>query len=333
MLHTDLCDLFSIEYPIIQAGMGVFTSAELVAAVSNAGGLGSLGTGLRPVERVKSEVLLRPVEGLKEELARVRQLTNRPFAVNYTLAQPNEELFSLILESKPPVISFALGDPGELVSRAHAAGSLVMHQVTTVQQATQAAKRGVDVIVAQGGEAGGFGGPVAALPLIPQVVDAVHPVPVVAAGGIADGRGLAAALILGAQGVNLGTRFLASAEAPVSEAWKRAIVEAQSEDAIRVEVWNDIFPPWTMAYDTVPRALRTPFIEKWMKGREAAKQEVERLRVEVIAAIQQGRMQEFIPWAGQTAGLIHEILPAAEIVRRLAAQAEEALRRALLFVT
>jgi enoyl-[acyl-carrier protein] reductase II len=315
MIRTKLCDLFRIQFPIIQAGMGVFTSAELVAAVSNAGGLGSLGTGLRPPA------------SLKKELPRVRQLTSRPFALNYTLTQPNEEIFALILEAKPPIISFALGDPGELVKKAHAVGSLVMHQVTTVQQAKQAAETGVDVIVAQGGEAGGFGGTVAALPLIPQVVDAVRPIPVVAAGGIADGRGLAAALVLGAQGINIGTRFLASVEAPISEMWKQAIIAAESEDAVKVDVWNDIFPRGSVAYDTVPRSIRTSFIEKWQKSREVARQEAERLRAEVISAIQQGKMEEFIPWAGQTVGLVHDILPAAEIIKRIIKEAEEILRQ------
>lgn len=327
MLHTKLCDLLGIEVPVIQAGMGVFTSAELVGAVSNAGGLGSLGTGLRPVESLRSELLLRPPASLKEELPRVRQLTSRPYAVNYTVSQPNEDIFALILEARPPVISFALGDPGELVKRAHAVGSLVMHQVTTVAQAKQAAEIGVDIIVAQGAESGGFGGAVAALALIPQVVDAVRPIPVVAAGGIADGRGLAAALVLGVQGANVGTRFLASIEAPISDMWKRAILAAESEDAIKVEVWNDIFPKWSGAYDTVPRAIRTPFIDEWQERRDAAKQESERLRAEVIAAIQQGRIEELIPWAGQTAGMIRQILPAAEIVRRMVAEAEETLKQ------
>ena len=320
MIRTRLCDLFGIEYPIIQAGMGVFTSAELVAAVSNAGGLGSLGTGLRRVA------------GWKEELPRIRQLTARPFAVNITLAQPDEEIFALVLEARPPIISFALGDPGELVKRAHAAGSLVMHQVTTVLQAKQAVERGVDVIIAQGAEAGGFGGTVAALPLIPQVVDAVNPIPVVAAGGIADGRGLAAALVLGAQGVNVGTRFLASSEAPISDSWKQAVMAAESEDAVKVEVWNDIFARSSTAYETVPRAIRTPFIEKWWDRREEARAEAERLRGDVLSAIQQGKMEEFIPWAGQTVGLVREILPAAEIVKRMVAEAEEALKQAASFV-
>jgi enoyl-[acyl-carrier protein] reductase II len=168
---------------------------------------------------------------------------------------------------------------------------------------------------------------VAAVALIPLVVDAVRPIPVVAAGGIADGRGLAAALVLGVQGANVGTRFLASIEAPISDMWKRAILAAESEDAIKVEVWNDIFPKWSGAYDTVPRAIRTPFIDEWQERRDAAKQESERLRAEVIAAIQQGRIEELIPWAGQTAGMIRQILPAAEIVRRMVAEAEETLKQ------
>ncbi|HWQ89301.1 MAG TPA: nitronate monooxygenase family protein [Desulfitobacteriaceae bacterium] len=336
MLRTGLCDLLGIELPIIQAGMGVFTSAELVAAVSNAGGLGSLGTGLRPVESLSWKNINsgnymkpdgpRPAVSLGEELPRIRELTDRPFAVNYTLSQVNEEIFTTILAAKPPLISFALSDPGDFVMRAHAVGSLVMHQVTTVQQAEQAAARGVDIIVAQGSEAGGFGGKVAAMVLIPQAVAAVRPIPVVAAGGIADGLGLAAALVLGAQGVNLGTRFLASLEAPISNNWKQVIISAKSEDAIKVEVWNKIFPWNPLAYETVPRAIHTPFIEKWQEHGEITEQEAKVLRGEVIAAIQQGRMEEFIPWAGQTVGLVHEVLPAAEIVRRIAAEAEEALK-------
>ncbi len=321
MLRTRLCDLFGIEFPIIQGATGPFTSAELVAAVSNAGGLGSLGTGLRPIEDVR------------QHLTHIRRLTNKPFAVNYTLAQLNEEMFSLILEAKPPIISFALGDPGELVKRAHAVGSLVMHQVTTVRQAREAAKQGVDAIIAQGSEAGGFGGTVAALALIPQVVDAVRPIPIVAAGGIADGRGLAAALILGAQGINIGTRFLASVEAPINETWKRTIIASESEDSVKVEVWNDIFPPRPEAYDTVPRALLTPFIKEWQQHRDDAKREAGRLRSEIIAAIQQGKMEQFIPWTGQTTGLVREILPAAEIVKKIVAEAENVLRQAPKLVT
>ena len=317
MIHTPICDLLGIEFPIIQAGMGPFTSAELVAAVSNAGALGSLGAGARPIKN------------FREQLYKISGLTNRPFAVNHTLspALPNPEAFNLSLKAKPRLISFALGNPKEYVKQVHDEGILVMHQVTTVEQAYQAAECGVDIIIAQGSEAGGFGGTIAGLVLIPQVVDAVSPVPVVAAGGIADGRGLAAALVLGAQGVNLGTRFLASIEAPISDNWKQAILRAESQDAVKVEFWNDIFPVSGQAYQVIPRALSSPFIMEWQNRREVAKQEAKRLQIEVVSAIEQGRVGDLFPFTGQTTGQIKDILPAAEIVHRLVNEAEVALKR------
>src|SRR5262249_44902412 len=230
MLRTPFCDLLGIDLPVMQAAIVPFTTPELTAAVSNAGGLGSLGTAMRSIEQVR------------DNLARTRDLTDRPFAVNFTLSTFDEQAFALALAARPAAISLALGDPGELVARAHAAGCRVIHQVHTVAQARCAAAAGVDVVIAQGSEAGGVTGPVGALALIPQVVDAVAPLPVLAAGGIADGRGLAAALVLGAQGANIGTRFLASVEAGCGDAWKQAIVAAAAEDAVRVELWCDVFP-------------------------------------------------------------------------------------------
>src|SRR6266567_1821513 len=292
MLSTQLCDLLQIEFPVIQAGMGPFTGAQLVAAVSSAGGLGSLGASQRPGA------------DLERQLALIRRLTDRPFAVNHLVPTLNQEAFALTLTAKPSIISLALGEPGDLVKRAHDVGILVMQQVHTVKQARQAAEREVDVIIAQGSEAGGFG-------------------------GIADGRGLAAALVLGAQGINVGTRFLATREAPISEGWKQAILAAESEDAVKVEVWNDMFPlPGGGGYGTVPRALRTPFIEEWQQRRDDARREAERLQGEVNAALQQGRLHETVPFSGQTTGLIRDILPAGDIVRSIVAQAEEALKRA-----
>ena len=248
--------------------------------------------------------------------------------MNHVVPALDEAAFALTLAARPAVISLALADPGDLVQRAHDAGILVVHQVTTVAQARQAAGRGVDVIIAQGGESGGFAGTVAALALIPQVVDAVRPIPVVAAGGIADGRGLAAALVLGAEGINVGTRFLASEEAPISRAWKQMIVDAVAEDAIPVEVLNDINPmPGSYGYGTVARSLRTPFIETWQQCRDEARREADRLRGELLAASQQGRLHEMLPVAGQSAGLIRDILPAGEIVQRIVAEARLALEQ------
>ncbi len=320
MLRTPVCDLLDIQHPIIQAGMGGFTSAELVAAVTNAGGMGSLGAANRPVD------------DLRRQLARIRDLTSGSFAVNHLPPVLNEEAFAATLEAKPRVVSMALADPGGLAQRVHDAGSLVMQQVHTVKQAYEAAERGVDLIVAQGSEAGGYGGTVAAL--IPQVVDAVRPIPVIAAGGIHDGRGLAAALILGAQGVNIGTRFLATVEAPVGDGWKQAILAAASEDAVKVDVWNDILPlPGTAGYGTVPRALRTPFVDEWARRRDDAKRDSQRLQGEIMAAVRERRFHEYVPFAGQTAGAIRDIRPAADVVRDLIAEAESALRSAAALVS
>lgn len=320
MLRTPLCDLFGIDHPIIQAGMGPFGSgAKLAAAVSNAGAIGTLGG------------TARAIEDLHTQLAVLHSLTDRPFIVNFTQPwlQQNPEAFDVVLEAKPPIISLALGDPGDLVNRAHNAGALFVQQVHTVEQAQLVAERGVDVIIAQGSEAGGFTGAVAMPVLVPQVVDAVRPIPVVAAGGIADGRGLAAALVLGAQGVNMGTRFLASEEASIGERWKQAILDAKSQDAVKVDLWDEIFPkPAGGAFDVVPRALRTRFIEEWQDRRDQAAKEAERLQAEISSGFQQGRMEEFVPFTGQTAGLIRQILPAEEIVHTLIRDAEEALQRA-----
>jgi enoyl-[acyl-carrier protein] reductase II len=313
VVHTRFTEIVGITIPIMQAPMGGFTGAELAAAVSNAGGLGTLGAALRPID------------DLKVQLARLRELTDRPFAVNHSVPFLDMDAFALTLKARPAVISTSVGDPGSLAERAHEAGSLVIHQVGSVDQALQAAERGVDVIIAQGTEAAAYTGSVAALPLIPQVVDAVDPIPVIAAGGIFDGRGLVAALALGAEGASLGTRFLASAEAP-SEGWKKKIRAAKSEDAVKVEAWNAIIP-LEGAYEVVARALRTPFIESWLTSPERTAQDASDLIEEIQSALQDGRFHELMPFAGQTAGGINEILPAGEIVRRIEAEAHQAWER------
>ena len=316
MLKTALCDRLGIEVPIILAPMGTCTSAEFAAAVSNAGGLGGIGS------------LFRSTAAVKRDIDGVRRLTSRPFAINHIPQTLDAEAFRCTLEARPAVISFALADPGDLVRQAHDVGSLVMLQVTTVAQAVQAAERGVDVIIAQGGEAGGYCGEVSTMTLVPQVVDAVSPVPVVAAGGIFDGRGIAAALMLGAVGVNLGTRFITSTEAPAPEEWKQAITIAKSEDAIKVDVINDISPlPGTEGFHTVPRSLPTAFLDDWSGKREAARRDRDRWRGQIVATTQAGRQHECVLWAGQTAGGINEILSVGEIMRRLIAETEAALRR------
>ena len=267
----------------------------------------------------------------KDQITQVRELTSKPFAVNHVVPLLDDEAFEATLRAKPAVVSLALGDPGGLVERAHAAGATVIHQVHTVGQARRVAELGVDAIIAQGSEAGGQGMSlgVGAMALIPQVVDAVAPVPVLAAGGVADGRGLAAALVLGAQGANIGTRFLASEEASADDSWKRGILATESEDVIRFEVWREIFPPASEeAYETVPRVMPTSFVEEWQRSPEEARKEAERLHGEVISVVRQRRPHELVPFTGQTAGMIRDILPAGEIVRRMIAEAEQALEQA-----
>ena len=223
-IRTPLCDLLGIEHPIICAPFGPWPQVELAAAVSEAGGLGSVGTAVRPVE------------ALQDDWRRVRELTVKPFAINHTRRPFDETAFAASLDARPAVLSFHIGEPMNLIDRAHAAGILWMHQVGTVDQARQALDAGADIIIAQGWEAGGNAGDVAMSVLVPQVVDIAGATPVVASGGVGDGRGLAAALALGAQGASVGTRFVASVEMQTSDAWKQAIVAADATDAVKVDV-------------------------------------------------------------------------------------------------
>ena len=317
-MRSRLCDLVGIEFPVVQAGTSIFSSPALAAAVSDAGALGSLGAWNRPTDQ------------LRRDLAELRRSTDRPFAVNHVVPDLNADAFEATLEYGPAVISFALDDAGaDLIGRVHDAGSLAMQQVTTVQQAQLAAEHGADIIVAQGGEAGGYAGTVSTLSLVPQVVDAVGPLPVLAAGGIADGRGIAAAMVLGAAGVNLGSRFLASAESPVGERWKEALVAHPSEDWIQAAFINAMNPnPGTLGYGTRLRLLRTDFVQRW----EERTSEVQHDRAPVLAELEEaaaaGDREALLVVGGQSAGLIKRVEPAAAIVRELVAETRDALANA-----
>jgi enoyl-[acyl-carrier protein] reductase II len=311
-MQTQLTKLLGIDAPIVQGSFGPWTSVTLSAAVSDAGGLGSIGTALVTPERVV------------EMIAEMRERTDRPFAVNHTWRPMNEDAFRLTLEARPPVVSLALGGPGDLAARAHDAGVTFMAQVHTVEQAVRAAEAGADIVIAQGSEAGGFGGEVSTMALLPQVVDAIAPVPVLAAGGIADGRGLAAALVLGAQGVNIGTRFLASAEAGVPAAYKDAILAAASQDAVKVEFADSVFgrAGGPDPYATRPRALRTAFIERY---NAEPPEDGPAVGAELVRAVREGRGHDLVPFGGQTAGLIDRVLPVREIVETMVRDATERL--------
>jgi enoyl-[acyl-carrier protein] reductase II len=313
-MRTRLCDVLGIDVPIIAAPFGPWDSVELAAAVCRAGGLGSLGTAVRPVPE------------LRDQWLRLRARTDRPFAINHVTRPFDEEAFAATLEARPAAISFHLGDPGELVGRAHDAGIRWIQQVMDVGQAREAVRRGVDVIVAQGGEAGGHSGFVGTMALVPQVVDVAGAIPVVAAGGIADGRGLAAALALGAAGVAMGTRFLASDEMSVDPEWKRMIVRAASGDAVHSDMLDLLLPPYNRPhYPARARVLRTPFLDEWSGRPDELARHAPELAAQIVKDVLQGGGQEHVPFAGQSAGLISEVLPADRIVAGTVHEAERIL--------
>ena len=231
-MKTSLCQMLEIEHPIVAAPMGPdLTGPDLVAAVSNAGGLGIL----------QAQFCAPPL--FREEIRRVRGLTDKPFGVNLLLHFSVEEQVAVCLEKRIPILSLFWGDPTPYVERAHAAGVKVFHQVGSVAEAQRAAAAGVDVIIAQGVEAGGHvAGEVSTLALVPRVVDAVAPRPVVAAGGIADARGVVAVLALGAQAAVLGTRFLASTESRAHPRYKQKVLEARERDTVRTILFGYGWP-------------------------------------------------------------------------------------------
>jgi len=313
VLHTRVCDVLGIAVPILQAGMSTFTSAELVAAVSNAGGLGILGA------------LLRPVDQLRDEIRRIRTLTSRPFGVNHVIAHLDPAALDVTFEERVPILSLAWGDPAPLVARAHAAGLRVVHQVPTAAEAARAAAAGVDVIIGQGTDGGGHVGLVGTLPLLPTVVDAARGTPVLAAGGIADGRGLAAALALGADGVLMGTRFLATIEAPIPDTWKRTIVDSDESTTVRTAAFDRaVAMPWPGAE---VRAIRNAFLAEWAERPDDAAAHAGELGPALFGALAAGDFVTFPPMAGQSCGLVHEVLPAGDVVRRTIAECEAALGR------
>jgi nitronate monooxygenase/enoyl-[acyl-carrier protein] reductase II len=315
VLRTPLCELLGIDVPIVGAPFGPWEQVDLAAAICAAGGLGSVGTALRTVPE------------LQAQWERLRERTDRPFAINHTVRPFDEEAFAATLAFRPAAISFHLGVAADLVARAHDAGILWIQQVMSRAQAQEAVTAGADVIVAQGGEAGGNSGFVSTFVLVPQVVDLAGEIPVVAAGGIADGRGLAAAIALGAQGVCMGTRFLAATEMRIADEWKQRIVAADALDAVKVANSDRVMPPFNRPGGPAePRALETPLIAQLRRHPEWVDPTTmgPRLRESLLS----GRGDEYLPFTGQSAGLIEDVLGAAEIVERVMAEAEAVLSRA-----
>ena len=312
MIHTRICDLLGVRHPIVLGGMGTATTAPLVAAVSNAGAFGTLGTSAFNTATLETEI------------ASIRERTDKPFGVNHLLFQIKEDMFTVTLRARPTVAAFAWARKDqnlrEYFQRAHGAGCKVMYMANEVPEALRAAEAGADVLVAQGTEAGGHVGWMAALPLVPMMVKAVAPLPVLSAGGIADGRGLAASLALGADGVLLGTRFMATPEAPIHANYKQVIVKSDGHDTVLTEI-PDLATQrvWPGA---MSRAQRNQFIERW-SGREwALRQNAQEVGKQVAAARAAGDINNASLSFGQDAGLIDSIKTVKEVVQDIVAEAE-----------
>lgn len=326
-LATDFTSLAGIEFPIVQAPIGSASTPELVAAVSNAGGLGMLSLTWRT-----------PSEA-RELIRQTRALTDRPFGVNLVLLWDAAERLAIALEEGVPIVSLSWGDPTPWVEQIHAAGALVIHMVGSTAAAIAAKRCGVDAVVAQGLEASGHvEGRTGIMALIPEMVDAVAPLPVLAAGGIGDGRGLAAALCLGASGVWLGTRFLLAEEADAHPDYQRWLIDAGASDTIHTTLFRGGWPP-----NTPVRTLPNKTLQLWQDagrpepGRGPGENDVIghtgkgvpiiRYHDDFPGALTTGDLESMVLYAGEGVGVMGEVLPAAEIVRTMTDQAESVLRR------
>nr|WP_033376690.1 enoyl-[acyl-carrier-protein] reductase FabK [Desulfurispora thermophila] len=308
VLKTRLCEMLGIQYPILQGGMAWVSTAELAAAVSNAGGLGIIGTGQAPPDWVRQQV------------KRARELTEKPFGVNVMLLSPHvEEIMQIIIEEKVAVVTTGAGNPGKYIPALHAAGCKVFPVVSSVALARRLERAGVDGIIAEGLESGGHIGELTTMALVPQVVDAVK-VPVVAAGGIADGRGLAAALALGACGVQMGTRFMCASECTIHDNVKQMLIKARDRDT--VVTGRSTGHPVRVLQNKLSRLFEE------MENRCAPPAEIEKLGVgRLKAAMQDGDVEMGSVMAGQICALISRVQPVAEIIQEVVTGAEQVLKR------
>jgi enoyl-[acyl-carrier protein] reductase II len=306
MFRTRVCELLGIEYPILQGGMAWVATAELAAAVSEAGGLGIIGAGGMPGEI------------LREEIRKARSLTDKPFGVNIMLmSEFVEEQMKVVLEEKPAVITTGAGNPGVYISDLKSAGIKVIPVVASVALAIRLERIGVDALIAEGSESGGHIGEVSTFALVPQVVDAVS-LPVIAAGGIADGRGFLAAFALGAEGVQMGTRFVCSTECTVHPAYKEAIIKAKDRDTVVTG------RPTGHPVRCIRNKLTRKFEE--LEARCAPPEELEELgKGRLRAAAVDGDVEYGSVMAGEISGLIKDIKPVKQIIQDIIKEAEELL--------
>lgn len=306
-----LCEVLGIKYPVFQGGMGNISNAPLTSAVSEAGGLGTIGAGT-----------MTPIE-LEQIIIETKERTNKPFAVNIAISvSPHvEEIVELLIKHDVPVVSLSAGDPTPFIERFHNAGIKIITVVGSVRHALKAEAAGTDIIVAEGYEAAGINSNYESttLTLIPQIVDKVK-VPVVAAGGIGDGRGLAAMLVLGASGVQIGTRFIATKEAPFSQEYKNKILSATDTDTVIVG----------RTVKRVRRVLKTPYSKKLLEYEGSSDYTLEKFseltseKYHIIGAVE-GKMEEGFINGGQIAGLIYDIPTVKELLDRMVEEAKSCI--------
>ncbi|NPV92211.1 MAG: enoyl-[acyl-carrier-protein] reductase FabK [Firmicutes bacterium] len=296
MLGERICEMLKIEYPIFQGAMAWISPASLVAAVSEGGGLGIIGTGHAPAD------------WLREQVREVKARTGKPFGVNVMLLSPHvEDIMKVIVEERVPLVTTGAGNPGKYVNLLKSVGCRIFPVVSSVALARRLERLGVDGLVAEGMESGGHVGDITTMTLVPQVVDAVK-VPVVAGGGIADGRGLVAALALGASGVQIGTRFIVARECPAHPDYKQAIIKAGDRDTLITG--NSTGHPVRVLKNRFARELQE------MEKQGASRETIERFgEGKYPAAAIHGDLDNGSIMAGQSAGLVKEEQPAAEIIR------------------
>ena len=310
-MKTKITELLGIEYPVVQGAMAWIAEHHLAAAVSKAGGLGIIAGGAAPVDYIR------------EEIRKSRAITDKPLGMNIMLLSPNaDDLAQLAIDEKIEVLTTGAGNPGKYMAEWKNAGIKVMPVVASVALAKRMARAGADAVIAEGMESGGHIGELTTMPLVPQVVDAVD-IPVIAAGGIADGRGMAAAFLLGAAGVQCGTIFLATPECQISEKYKELVLKA-----------TDISTVVTGRPSGHPcRSIKTPLQRKCLElEKTVTNQSLEEIEAATAGslrkAVQDGNYEEGTFLCGQIAGMIRDTHTCEEVIRGMTGQAEELLKSA-----
>ncbi len=307
-MNTKITELLGIKYPVLQGGMAWIAESTLASAVSEAGGLGIIAGGSAPIDY------------LRDQIRKTKELTSKPFGVNIMLMSPNaEDLAQLVIDEKVPVVTTGAGSPGKFIDGWKNAGVKTIPVVPSVALAKRMVRAGADAIIAEGTESGGHIGENTTMCLVPQVVDAVD-VPVIAAGGIADGRGIAASFMLGAQGVQIGTRFLAAEECQIHSTYKELVVKAKDTDSI-VTGRSTGHPC---------RNVKTKFAKKLASGEmngSITPDEFEELTLGSLRkAVQDGNLDEGSFLCGAIAGMINEVKPCSEIIEEMISQAKALLK-------